>query len=322
MKRTYLFAIAAGLYAQISEAFVTSRYDPSTFGKSYSRKVMRAPIEDHMFYLERIKLFQTKDDTSNENGKWRAEFQGMQYTEDSGLVDIAVSLLTSDIFSTIFGFIGLIVCLVNRLNADFDSGETMTGIQSRSDILAVVACGSVLLNGLTKLDVTSALAEQVQLEGSKFKTSVIAESISEYDRDNLIWGIDSLLSSTPATSAIILSSGNDGSWKTVAISGILPKNEYVRNGVGAMDKSPIIDRFRKQKGNNRSETYLPTLQALPGKFEFRYLPGNTQAALLLPLGGNDESSSCSVLVLGSDTAKIFTPKDVAWCLAITTKLTI
>ena len=67
------------------------------------------------------------------------------------------------------------------------------------------------------------------------------------------------------------------------------------------------------------ESYLPTLQALPGRVEFAYLPPNVQEALVLPVprpeewSGDGDDGRYYAVVLGGDTAKSFAPRDVAWC---------
>ena len=74
---------------------------------------------------------------------------------------------------------------------------------------------------------------------------------------------------------------------------------------------------------NSKETYLPTLQALPGKTELTYLPSNTQIAVMIPIRPPKESSSSirnSVLVLGGNTAKSFTPRDIAWSRIVAEKI--
>ena len=89
------------------------------------------------------------------------------------------SLFSSNFFSIIVESIGLLAVVVHCWNvitsldidivgADFDSeraaAEDLT-TQTRLDLLAVFACGLVLLNGLTKINVTTALAETIVLEG-------------------------------------------------------------------------------------------------------------------------------------------------------------
>lgn len=48
-------------------------------------------------------------------------------------------------------------------------------------------------------------------------------------------------------------------------------------------------------------------QTLPGKVEFDYLPENCQAVLMLPVLG-----ASAVVVIGTNRARAFTPKDIAW----------
>ena len=63
---------------------------------------------------------------------------------------------------------------------------------------------------------------------------------------------------------------------------------------------------------NKKESYLPTLQALPGKAEFKYLLSNTQEVLLVPIPVGDGEENTG-LVLGGATLKSFSPRDVACC---------
>lgn len=51
----------------------------------------------------------------------------------------------------------------------------------------------------------------------------------------------------------------------------------------------------------------PLLQALPGKIEFDYLPENCQAILMLPV-----MEASTVVVVGTNRARAFTPKDIVW----------
>lgn len=124
-------------------------------------------------------------------------------------------------------------------------------------------------------------------------------------------GTGVLLDATPAKTAVIMANAN-GSWKPVAVSGIVPVEESLRTALPEGRTTPILDRFRG--GGSSKESYLPTLQALPGRVEFTYLPPNTQEALILPM------SSSSVLVLGSDTAKSCAPRDVAWAQVIASRV--
>ena len=266
-------------------------------------------------------------------GKGTARLSGPKETGATGVVDSVLTLLSSDGASIVLGFVGISICLFNRLIHldDYDAltssvaeGADALGRQARADLLAVFASGAILLNGVSKLDVTSALAESVVLDGVELdrtsinwealkETSIILSEQSDNDsvQAEIEWALESVLDATPAKTAVIMANA-DGSWKPVAVSGIVPVEESLRRALPEGRTTPILDRFRG--GGSTKESYLPTLQALPGRVEFTYLPPNTQEALILPM------SSSSVLVLGSDTAKSCTPRDVAWAQVIASRV--
>jgi len=189
------------------------------------------------------------------------------------------------------------------------SAEALT-VQTRTDLLATFACGSVLLNGVTKLDVTAALAESVVLEGTQLDGPELTAITELDDRDTIKSCLESLLAATPAKTAILVqqsSKSSNGLWSIVARAGKVPSEATT-----VPDSTPILNRVGSI--GNTKETYLPTLQALPGKLEFPYLPSNTQLALLIPLENN------MVLILGGNTAKSFTPRDVAWCRIVADRM--
>ena len=229
--------------------------------------------------------------------------------------------------------------------------------RSRIDLLGVFAAGSVLLNGITKLDVTSVTADRVALEGVVYDEIVWLdncsnnsdESLSEVFVETTQWALASFIKCSPARTAILLR--NDGgddtedtSWIPVAVTGVLPRTITNQDKVASLllpkDRStPILDRMkrydasstntkggsvaigslskRRRNINNNApkESYLPTLQALPGKVEFTYLPSNTQEVLILPVPTVTAANGgmTYAVVLGGDVAKSFSPKDVAWC---------
>lgn len=266
-------------------------------------------------------------------GKGTARLSGPKDTGATGIVDSVLTLLSSDGASIALGLLGITICLFNRLSHidDYDAltavadGADALGRQSRADLLAVFASGAILLNGISKLDVTSALAESVVLDGVQLDgTTIYWEALEgvglildQNDNDSvqteIAWALESVLDATPAKTAVIMSyDTSGGSWTPVAASGMVPAEESLQKALPQGRTTPILDRF--QGGGMTKESYLPTLQALPGRVEFTYLPPNTQEALVLPM------SSSSVLVLGSDTAKSCTPRDVAWAQVIASRL--
>jgi hypothetical protein len=224
------------------------------------------------------------------------------------------------------------------------------GQETRSNLLAVFACGSVLLNGISKLDVTSALAQVVTLEGTELDEPLLLTSLTAkntWPSVSVPWVLESLLTATPAKTAVLLQrKESSDSWEVMALAGTVPDAWAVLPSTSSSTNNnntptaqpqphmpsytPIADRF---KSGTNQETYLPTLQALPGKSEFTYLPENTQSVLLIPvLVSNGDSTSTAtltatttttthtVLALGSNQARSFTPRNVAWSQAVAARL--
>eukprot|EP01083_Nonionella_stella_P097748 274781_1 len=246
----------------------------------------------------------------------------------TSILDYALSLVTSDLSSIVLGSVGILLALSNRLSSiDYEATLLAAneaadmGAQSRMDLLAVFSAGAVLLNGVSKLDVTSALAESVVLDGKALNSVEFASDklkVTNIEKD-LEWALGAVKQCSPAKSAVIL--GHDGlKWQVLALSGIVPEDENLwKNPVSLT--TPILDRFLKE-GQGNKESYLPTLQALPGRTEFTYLPQNTQEVLLLPIDiSSDENSFQKLaLALGGDTAKTFTPRDIAWCQILASRI--
>ena len=224
-------------------------------------------------------------------------------TQTMNPLDTFLSYMSSDIASIALGAVGLLVIVVHRLSL-LDESVDALALQTRTDLLAVFACGSVLLNGITKLDVTAALSESVVLEGTTLSNPELLISSGNKD-DTISWVLQSLLVATPAKSVVLLQQENS-SWSVAARAGVVSASTYVP------DVTPILDRVSSPR--NTKETYLPTLQALPGKKEFPYLPTNAQLALMIPI------SSSQVLVVAGNAAKSFTPRDVAWCRIVADRI--
>lgn len=229
-----------------------------------------------------------------------------------------MSLLSSDVGAIVLGLLGIAVCLYNRLFlSDFEASAELLGQQSRADLLAVFACGAVLLNGISRLDVTSALAETVVLEGTVLPEAIAVNDLGK--GKGVKWALESALDATPARTAVLMV--HDGArWEPAALAGAVPSDEALWRSLPADGTgTPILDKFLREGGVTK-ESYLPTLQALPGRVEFSYLPKNAQEALLLPVPVVGSDRRRFVLVLGGDTAKNFTPRDVAWCQVLATRI--
>lgn len=303
----------------------------------------------HRYYYDprqSLHRLQASPDESNSNSnskstKASVRFSGIDLDKDNlatNPVDYLLRLITSDIGSIVLAIAGIVLLLVGRSLLDnSDSSTTATagnisrgiskaqvesmGQETRSNLLAVFACGAVLLNGISKLDITSVLAETVTLQGKELEKTLLVttdKSSSLLDSSSSVqWVLESLLTATPAKTAVLLQrkeSSDSSSWRILAMAGTVPETRTVPS------YTPILERF--QSGTNR-ESYLPTLQALPGKSEFTYLPDNTQAVLLVPVLTGDSkaaTATTTVIALGADQARSFTPRNVAWSQAVAARL--
>ena len=276
---------------------------------------------------------QSNDDEYNDDG-----------SDDSSLtspLDRFLTLVASDSFSIVAGTLGLLAVVAHRWNlvlamtatagddaAAVSAAAEALSYQTRTDLLGVFASGSVLLNGVTKLDVTTALAESVVLEGTVLaepelylnsSSSAINdnkntnENTNTNDSNTISWALKSLLAATPAKTAVLVTTSDDDDeyWTVRCRAGVVPSTASNIATRVLAQKTPILDRVGSPE--NSKETYLPTLQALPGRTELNYLPSNTQMAVLIPMKSKSNGNGRnSVLVLGANTAKSFTPRDIAW----------
>ncbi|KAL7543160.1 hypothetical protein ACHAXR_012461 [Thalassiosira sp. AJA248-18] len=259
-------------------------------------------------------------------------------------IDQLLLTLTSEKTSLLLGSIGILLLLLNRL-ISFPDDAIYEVSRSRIDLLGVFAAGSVLLNGITKLDVESVVAERVALEGVNEDKVIWTEESKQVTRDEKFqstveWALFSFLKCSPARTAVLLATcpKENARWMPLATVGILPLDSQLRSSIPDTLSTPILDRMLREDGSIKggtvggtevrgatkkrgpNESYLPTLQALPGRVEFTYLPSNAQEVLIVPVFDDGEKKRGDgwyyAVVLGGDTAKSFAPRDIAWCKEI------
>ena len=85
-----------------------------------------------------------------------------------------IDSLNSQTLSYGVGSIGLIVLLVNRLSVL----EELNDVQSRVDLISVMACSALLLNALTEQDIEARERDAVTLVGYSCRTPVISAGAS------------------------------------------------------------------------------------------------------------------------------------------------
>lgn len=178
-------------------------------------------------------------------------------SSDAGL-DLLQVASASDV-SLGAGVAGLFIILFNRVFlADFaneistDSlAMAASDIQSRSDILSVMACSALLLNVLSDQDFTTRERDKVELVGYSFKSPYLAPKAGAIS-DQLTWLLTSVTKIEPVTSVHVF----DGDFNLLGASGVV-HSSFSRNIPSSiLEKSPILT----QALDENQEVYLPDLQ--------------------------------------------------------------
>ena len=171
--------------------------------------------------------------------------------EEKSLADI----INSPGISIGAGVGGIFVLLANRLSF----GDIISDVQSRADIISVIACSALLLNVLSEQDITARTRDAVPLVGYAMKTPQVQEAVvgeSQSKREALAWCVGTILKTTPATSVHV----------------ILDDNFLVRGGVVGMGDDRASSEVKNvgqmailQKTLRiGEEVYLPDLQVIFG----------------------------------------------------------
>ena len=166
--------------------------------------------------------------------------------------------LSSENLSIGVGGAALTLLLVNRM-----ATEELANAQSRSDLLGVAICSALLVSAFSTIDVKVREKEVVELAGVGFDEVLVPLDAGQEQTVRWAAGAISRVCAN-AKSVAVYSKGT-----TVARLGIMGRQQTVQVG-------PIAESALK----SGRQQYLADLQILPGRFEFGYLPVNTQAILL------------------------------------------
>jgi hypothetical protein len=206
------------------------------------------------------------------------------------------SIISNTTFSLWAGVIGIFIILFNRLSIDI---EKVSDIQSRADLISLIACSALLLNVLSEQDISARDRDAVPLVGFSLKEPLLSSSNTENNNKLITWLIQSAISTTPAKSVHVIING-----KVVGRGGVIGNGDNKSDTINTSNMS-ILNKAL----DNKEEVYLPDLQILPGKVEFTYLPINAQSVLVLPLSFKDNSQNA--IIISTNQAKVFRLNDLA-----------
>ncbi len=138
--------------------------------------------------------------------------------------------------------------------------------------------------------------ERVTLEGES--RCEWTENLSDAQRLDLAWATHTILTCSPVRALVVWWDGH-----VLVRRGVLPDQPPTT-------LNPLAERVISQQ----KPTYLVALKLYPARFEFDYLPGNSQSVLCQPLGERGG------LVCATDTPRNLTKSDQVWLAAIADRL--
>ncbi|KAL2653180.1 hypothetical protein R1flu_021308 [Riccia fluitans] len=197
--------------------------------------------------------------------------------------------------------------LLNRAFSGIASIADASSAQSRADVLALALSASVVLTGLVWKSIQSRPQFPVALYGVECMR--VASSLPTEVVREVTWAWESLENATRTRSMIVVYRN-----RCILQAGLAAERED-QGGPEFVDASRVLQgSLYKTLKESKKQSYLANLALYPDRFELPFLPPNTQALILQPLGED------GVLILGSDTLRGFGPNDQRWIVAIGEKL--
>ncbi|KAJ8649889.1 hypothetical protein MRB53_002912 [Persea americana] len=206
------------------------------------------------------------------------------------------------------GGLSLLAVLLNRTISGVAPVADASSSQSRADILTIGLAVTNILAGLVWLSIRPKYVSAVIPKGVECRR--ISSAIPDYVVSELLWVWESLSTVTCCTSLVIVH-GND----CLIQIGVAAESSTNGGGAVLVDATQLIQgSFCQGVVKSGTQSYLANLSLYPGRSELPFLPSNTQALILQPLGDN------GIAIIGGDTVRGFTALDQAWITLIAEKL--
>ncbi|MFN7714709.1 MAG: cofactor assembly of complex C subunit B [Pseudanabaenaceae cyanobacterium] len=242
----------------------------------------------------------------------------------------------------VVGFIGGMGLLVNRLTT-----AQLTTSQSRADALGVLLSAVLILIGLLWQQIQPKSPEAVTLIGKE--QFLLQPDLPTSLQTELAWASHILLTNTVTKTLIVVYNG-----RILLQRGILPEGSPATDTTAskpnleatqqpsasplavkpfsanllAMDQPLPQGKIVERVLATQKPVYLVNMLLYPGRFEFSYLPSNTQGLIIQPISVTDDGSGKAsgklsakgVMILGANMPRGYTKQDENWITAIADKL--
>lgn len=202
----------------------------------------------------------------------------------------------------------LLAVLVNRAVSGIAPVADASSSQSRADLLTLSLAVTNILAGLVWLSIKPKTISVVNPVGVECQR--ITSHLPDFVASELFWAWESLSIATCCRSLVIVYNGECILQTGFAAASSSNEKEAVSVDINILTQGSLYPSVLK----SGSQSYLANLSLYPGKSELPFLPQNTQAVILQPLGDK------GIVIIGGDTIRGFTTSDQAWISFIGEKL--
>ncbi|CAL5188832.1 unnamed protein product [Lathyrus oleraceus] len=206
------------------------------------------------------------------------------------------------------GTASLFAVLFNRAISGIAPVADAGSSQSRADLLTLGLAVTNILAGLVWLSIRPKSIAVVNPQGAECKK--LCTALPDVALTELLWVWESLSDVTCCRSLVIVYESS-----CVLQFGFAAESSPGNGEVVSVDTDKLMQGSVYQGVvKSGTQSYLANLSLYPGKSELPFLPSNTQAVILQPLGDK------GIAIIGGDTIRGFTTSDQAWITYIGEKL--
>ncbi|KAL0538954.1 hypothetical protein IC582_023125 [Cucumis melo] len=206
------------------------------------------------------------------------------------------------------GGISLLLVLFNRAVSGIAPVADASSSQSRADLLTLGLAVTNVLAGLVWLSIRPKSITPVNPLGVEYEW--ICSSLPDRVTSELLWVWKSLSEVTCCRSLVVVYDGKCILQVGFAAESAEGDGEAERVEAGKLMQGLLYKGVLK----SQAQSYLANLSLYPGKSELPFLPSNTQAVILQPLGEK------GIAIVGGNTIRGFTTSDQAWISLVGEKL--
>lgn len=218
-------------------------------------------------------------------------------------------------YPLVVGVTAVVAILVNRAVSGIAAVADASSSQTRADVLALIMAGTLILTGLTWISLKPKDPFSVRLNGAPLGSPYVDASLTEYQRRELTWMWEAIQAGSSAGAAAVYYDG-----RRVMQAGVVPKK--LAFSLGDAGSAMRVGKICEECMRDGRSNYLANLALFPGRVEFvgpgegSYMPDNTQAVVVVPVGDK------GVMVCGSGTQRGFTRADQSWFSCLAEKLDV